>query len=133
MATKTISRRVEYVEMYGRKFYNPSLVGLCTTIAWASTYSTTGELNESHPMWAQYFAYSEWFRHLICKQLRLPFDTDWMEIYRKVGVLVEEEYSSKEEHEKAFTFGETHQLEDEMVPLMYAQFEQIKFQIVGRF
>lgn len=124
--------RVEYVKMYGRDFYNPTLGGLCTTIAWATTYSTTGELDESHPMWAQYFAYSEWFRHLICTHLGLPFSTDWMDIYRKAGVLVDEEYPTPEEAKAARDFGESQQIKDEMVPVMFAQFEHIKYQIVGR-
>ena len=126
------SRRVEYVKRYGRQFYNPTLGGLCTTIAWATTYAEPKELNESHPMWPQYFAYSEWFRHLICTHLGLPFKTDWMEIYRKVGVLVDEEYQTPKDAETARNFGENEQLQDEMVPLMFAQFEDIKFQIVGR-
>lgn len=126
------SRQGEYVTMCGLGLDNPTLRDLCITIAWASTYSTTGELNESHPMWAQYFAYSEWFRHLICTHLGLPFNTDWMDIYRKVGALVDEEYPTPKDAEEARKFGWSQQLKDEMVPAMFAQFENIKFQIVRR-
>lgn len=133
MATRTAREEREHVKRGDRTFYNPTLHGICVTIAWATTYAMEGHpLNENHPMWAEYFAYSEWFRHRICAQLKLPLNTPWEDIYRRVGVLVEEEYASKDEFDKAYDFGESQQLHDDLAPEMFDRFELIKYQIVGR-
>ena len=121
----------EFVELFGKQFYNPTINGICTQVAWATMYADPRKLDETHPVWPDYFAYSEWFRHRICAQFHLPFDTKWEEIYRQFGVLVDEEYSSKTEMEKAHQIGENY-LNDEMAPIMFQEFERIKFQITNR-
>ncbi|MDO8589962.1 MAG: hypothetical protein Q7R69_01690 [bacterium] len=137
MVIRTARRRREererYVEKDARTLYNPTLNGICITIAWATNYAMKGHpLNENHPKWAEYFAYSEWFRHRICAQLKLPLDTKWEDIYRRVGVLVEEACPSRDEFKRAYDFGKSQHLHDELGPEMFARFEMIKYQIVGR-
>lgn len=130
--TARVPRRTEFVDLYGRSFYNPSIRSLCTQVAWATSYADPIRLDEQHPQWGNYFAYSEWFRHRICSQLLLPLGTEWADIYRLVGVLCESEYSSSEEARVAANFGESHQLNDEMTPIMFEKFEEIKYRITNR-
>ena len=110
-----------------------SLHSICMTIAWATTYAPKNEpLNETHPVWPEYFAYSEWFRHRICAQLMIPLDTEWEVIYKLVGCMVDEEYATPEDAEKARSFGFKIFLLDEMADYMFNKFEEIKFRIVKR-
>lgn len=121
------------VKIFGETFHNPTLHDICISIAWASLYApSTKPLNDSHPMWAEYLAYSEWFRLRICAQLGFSLDTKWDCIYRRVGVLVESEYSSREDSKKAEDFGRKYKLSDWLAPIMFSEFEDIKFKIVGR-
>ena len=123
---RAFARRPDQAEL------QPTLGGICITIAWATTYAVE-ELNETHPVWPDYFAYSEWFRHRICTRLGLPLNTEWMVIYKRVGCVIQEEYASEKEFRDAFHFGETHFLDDELAPAMLDRFEEIKFKIVKRY
>lgn len=121
------------VEIFGKIFHNPTLYDICISIAWASLYApSTTPLNDSHPMWGEYIAYSEWFRLRICAQLGFSFDTKWDYIYCCVGILVEEEYPSREDFKKAEDFGRKHQLSDWLTPIIFSEFEDIKFKITKR-
>ena len=111
---------------------NPTLHEISITVAWATAYAEPIPLNDNHPKWADYFAYSEWFRHRICTHLGLQLNTPWEELYLYTGCLVEEQYATKDDFKKAYRFGESQRLHDEMAPEMFLAFEEIKFLIVGR-
>lgn len=109
-----------------------SLYDIALAVAWANKHAQEPPLKESHRLWTRYFTYSEWFRHRICTRLDLPLSTEWPEIYRRVGVLAEERYLSHEAWQEAYDFGTTHFLEDTMVPVMFEEFEVVRFLITGR-
>lgn len=108
----------------------PSIYDICSKIA-GMRGDAKKPLDESHPMWPRYFAYSEWFRHRICGQFGFPFSTDWETIYRRVGIfngggghLTEEGYR------RAVEFGTTHIILDDVTRAMFSELEKIERQIV---
>ena len=110
----------------------PTLHAIALTVAWATTYADPEPLDEKHEQWPHYFAYREWFRQRIAIRIRLSLDTPWETLYHKLGVLLESAYSSTKEHAEAFAFGERNFLTDYVAPLMFQEFEEIKYRITNR-
>ena len=115
-----------------KKQNNLSLHTICIQIAWAKAYAKE-PLNESHPKWADYLAYSEWFRIKICRELNLPLNTVWERICYVVGCLNDDQYPSKQEMVSARRLGHDMEIQDDMSKPMFKEFEKIKFAIVGRY
>lgn len=122
----------ERVQIFGRSFLNPTVHDVALTIAWAQMYSNTGTLDETHPMWAEYFAYSEFFRHLICTELSLRLDTEWDVINKIVGLAPRSYYDSESDFKSAHDLGCSKRFSDEAVPYIFERFEMIKLKITGR-
>ena len=114
------------------RFRRVSLHSIALQVAWATTYADPQKLDEVHPEWGNFFAYSEWFRHRICTHLRLPLDTKWDDLYRKLGVLADSEYATEKEQMEAINLGENSYLSDRAAPLMFEEFEEIKYRITNR-
>lgn len=111
----------------------PSIARICTVIGWAFDYAPAdAPLNESHPLWGEFFPRSEWFREQIAQILSLPADTKWEEIYRLSGVLNDTEYKDMKECYAAWDFGENTRLDHPEVAQRLEELELIKYRIVGR-
>jgi hypothetical protein len=111
----------------------PSLNSISYVVGWAFMYAPKERpLDDSHPLWAQFFAHSEWFRIMIADQLKLPLDIKWEEIYRRAGIAVDSEYATTEEAEAARLFGEKTCIYADIAPAMLQSLDEIKFRITGR-
>jgi hypothetical protein len=102
-------------------------------VAWATLYAQPNPLDENHPKWADYIGYTEWLRNRICVHLEVSLNTPWEELSKITGALIDEEYLSLEEAEKARKFGQNQRLHDKLVGAMFEVFEsEIKPRIVNR-
>ena len=128
----SIDARVRRALAGTNRLEQPSLHSIALQVAWATSYANPVPLNNKHEQWPHYFAYSEWFRHRICHRIGVSLDTPWEKLYRRLGVFVEEAYETKEEYKEATELGENTFLDDELAPLMFREFEEIKYQITHR-
>ena len=128
----SVNARARRVPVGVNGLEQPSLHSIALQVAWATTYANPKPLDKQHEQWPHYFAYSEWFRHRICHRIGISLDTPWEELYRRLGVYLEEVYETSEKYEEATALGENTFLDDDLAPLMFREFEEIKYRITNR-
>lgn len=103
----------------------PSFQNICLVVKWSFLYAKEN-LDIDHPFWPLLHENCQWFRAMLCFEMKIDLSTDWEDLCKECGVLPRNEYSSLDIFWDHWNFGRSNFLPLDDARERLEQLQEIK-------